>query len=183
MDIFCKKICGDFAILYDYINGGYIYDINQFIQVVGDIKSKSDAIDKINELKLTNLHLLPFFEKMESSKDLRYILASNLHDAVIQKVNYINDDLYLYLDLSEVKTLFYSTRVINNIVLIFNKTENVKVLNDDLINRTIMNFDLDIVKNDSYIFTFETYDCTPANSKIFECIKVDFLCRGIHISI
>ena len=45
MDNYTKKNCCDFAILCDYIYGGYIYDINNLISIVGDFNN-NEAIEK-----------------------------------------------------------------------------------------------------------------------------------------
>lgn len=181
MDILTKKICCDFAILNDYVSGGYIYDIYQLITFVDDVKTKTEAKEIVNELKKNNSELNYVFEKIETSKDLRYILVSNLHDAVITQFTYRNNTISINLDLSEVKTLFLKNKILDKITLNFENVADFKIPGKDLLNRTIMGLNMNINTDGRYEFSLETYDCTPSSTDIFDCVILNFKCYNLCI--
>lgn len=166
-----KKICGDFAVLIDYINGGYIYNINQLIKLSGDIYSISEAKEHIINLKKDNPKFKQLFEKMEMSKELRYVVVSNLHDAVIRSISNNNNSIFISLDISEVKTGFFKNKLLDNFTLIFEGVNNSSIARD-LENRTIMNLDIGVSNDGSYKLTLGTYDCTVSSKDIYECVKI-----------
>lgn len=180
MDTYTKKICCDYAMLCDYIYGGYIYDINNLIGIVGDINSKKEAIEKIHELKNIVPALKPLFEKLEASCELRYIISSNLHDAIIKKITIDNNAMCMNLDLSDI--INYKGKLLDKIILVFDITGNIKIPHN-MSNRTIMNFYMDISNNNSFILTLDTYDCTSSSKNIYECIKFSFNFSNIHFII
>jgi hypothetical protein len=180
MDIYTKKICCDFAILCDYIYGGYINDINNLIGIVGDINSREEAIEKIHEFKNTVPALKPLFEKLEASCELRYIIFSNLHDSLIKKITIDNNTMCMNLELSGI--INYKGQLLDKIILVFDITENIKIPHN-MSNRTIMNFHIDISNNNSFILTLDTYNCTLFSKNIYECIKFSFNFSNIHFKI
>lgn len=182
MDIEAKKTCGDFAMLYDYINGGYIYDIMRLIQIVDDVKTKEKASEMISELKHSNPKLKCFFNKMEESKELRYILNSNLHDAVISDIIYNDNNMVMKLDLSEVITGFaIGNQIFDSIYITFNEIKKYESSKEFLVYRTITNIDVDILDDSIYSFIIDTYDCTPNSSDIYKCAELKIVCNEINI--
>lgn len=180
MDNYTKKNCCDFAILCDYIYGGYIYDINSLISIVGDFNNKNEAIEKKYELKNNIPTLKPLFEKLEGSSELRYIISSNLHNAIIKKITIDNNILCMNLNLSEIMN--YKRNLLDKIIIVFDITEKIKIP-DNMVNRTIMNFYIDISNNNSLILTLDTYNCTSSSKNIYECIKFSFNFSNIHFKI
>ena len=78
-----------FAALYTY--GGYIFESNQLISCLTKFKN--------------NESLKVVFSKLEGSKNLRFIISSELHDAIINRLLFKKDKYpffwYLYIKISE----------------------------------------------------------------------------------
>ena len=180
MDNYTKKICCDYAMLCDYIYGGYIYDINNLISIVGDFNNKNEAIEKIYELKNNIPALKPLFEKLEVSSELRYIISSNLHDAIIKKLIIDNNILCMNLDLSDIMN--YKGKLLDKIIIVFDIAESIKIPHN-MVNRTIMNFNIDISNNNSLMLTLDTYNCTSSSKNIFERLTFSFIFSNIQFKI
>ena len=84
------------------------------------------------------------------------------------------------LDLSGI--INYKGQLLDKIILVFDITENIKIPNN-MLNRTIMNFYIDISNNNSFILTLDTYNCTSSSKNIYECIKFSFIFSNIHFKI
>lgn len=166
--------------LCDYIYGGYIYDINNLINLVGDFSNKKEEMEKIYELKSNIPALKPLFEKMEGSSELRYIISSNLHDAIIKKLTLSNNILCMNLDLSDIMN--YKGKLLDKIIIVFDIAENLNIPYN-ILNRTIMNCYIDISNNNSLMLTLDTYNCTSSNKNIYECLKFSFIFSNIHFKI
>lgn len=84
------------------------------------------------------------------------------------------------LNLSEIMN--YKRNLLDKIIIVFDITEKIKIP-DNMVNRTIMNFYIDISNNNSLILTLDTYNCTSSSKNIYECIKFSFNFSNIHFKI
>ena len=84
------------------------------------------------------------------------------------------------LDLSDIMN--YKGKLLDKIIIVFDITESIKIPHN-MVNRTIMNFNIDISNNNSLMLTLDTYNCTSSSKNIFECLTFSFIFSNIQFKI
>ncbi len=183
MNISDKKICSDYAVIYDYVHGGFIFDSNHLVLLIDDIPNKIIANQMLKKIEDTSEHLDIYLKKMKFSKELRFLFSSGLHDAIITDVSITSDGLIMKIDLSDVKTmLFDGIQVLTEIKVEFDKGSSYDFIKENVLNRTITRLDISIIE-EMYEIYLETYDFSPNAPNNFDCIKIKFMCDDIHFLI